>query len=354
MPNDWTTNVYDATAWAAMQSAGAVFLPFNMFREETSVDYSGYNYSCYWSSTVVDDGFAWEADFKENEIDFWDTMYKSTGTGVRLVQAAEPTHAVSVTVEFPKVGDAVLSSNAHVYDASDTDNNVASFTLPEGAHYYVLMYDFFKADQYFSETSLLPNTQYQMRITVMCAPGYPFADDREILANEAAPNHINNEQANRLDFEVWFTTGNIEISSINLTVVFPKAGENREQLVATPATGSHCTFVEGYIYNTDNSYPFGSTALEENTNYSGQIKLAADTDCEFKSNVAITANSNPVGGIIENTGQELICYVIFNSGTATAIGNTSVDATAVKEIHDGQLLIKKNGKIYNAQGAEMK
>ena len=36
---------------------------------------------------------------------------------------------------------------------------------------------------------------------------------------------------------------------------------------------------------------------------------------------------------------------------ATAIDNTEVKATAIKRIVNGQLLIEKNGVMYNAQGA---
>ena len=45
---------------------------------------------------------------------------------------------------------------------------------------------------------------------------------------------------------------------------------------------------------------------------------------------------------------------ISTKGSATAISKTAVEAKAVKRIVNGQLLIEKNGKFYNALGAEVK
>ena len=144
-----------------------------------------------------------------------------------------------------------------------------------------------------------------------------------------------------------------EITTVSVTVQFPKAGENREQLIATPAEGAHYTFVEGYIYNQDNSYPFGAQALEANTDYSAQIKLVPEDGYEFAPGIAISANDSPANGMLKNTGEELIFYVLFNTGNATALDNSSVDTKATKRIVDGQLFIIRDGKIYNAQGVLM-
>ena len=40
--------------------------------------------------------------------------------------------------------------------------------------------------------------------------------------------------------------------------------------------------------------------------------------------------------------------------TPTAINNTATNTNATKRIVNGQLLIEKNGKFYNATGAEVK
>ena len=44
----------------------------------------------------------------------------------------------------------------------------------------------------------------------------------------------------------------------------------------------------------------------------------------------------------------------FVKDTPSALGNTEAEAKAVKVVRDGQLLILKNGVLYNAQGAVVK
>ena len=46
--------------------------------------------------------------------------------------------------------------------------------------------------------------------------------------------------------------------------------------------------------------------------------------------------------------------VLVPQGSASAISNTAIDTKAMKIIRNGQLFIIKNGKTYNALGAEVK
>ena len=121
---------------------------------------------------------------------------------------------VELSVVFPKAGDAVLSARSKTYSISD---NVAAITLPDDVNYYASMYDFFKADDYYDETTLLPNTEYQIRITVMTNEGYTFADDCNILVNGVVPDTKLNQETERLDFIVNFTTGTLDPTGINNT-----------------------------------------------------------------------------------------------------------------------------------------
>lgn len=56
----------------------------------------------------------------------------------------------------------------------------------------------------------------------------------------------------------------------------------------------------------------------------------------------------------ENGDSVLFSKIIVNEGSATAIEKTAVDTKAVKRIVNGQLLIERDGKLYNATGAEVK
>ncbi len=83
-------------------------------------------------------------------------------------------------------------------------------------------------------------------------------------------------------------------------------------------------------------------------------------------------SATPTEGSNESAGQFSFTYRSLNSispygrhnglcvrlvqtySGATAIDNTAVDAKAVKRIVNGQLLIERDGKTFNAQGIEVK
>ena len=80
----WSTNTYDATAWAKMEAAGAVFLPAAGYRYGMYV-YGVGNYGRYWSSTAIGSDYAWYVDFNENFVSPGDYRHRSSGQSVRLV-----------------------------------------------------------------------------------------------------------------------------------------------------------------------------------------------------------------------------------------------------------------------------
>ena len=79
----WSTNSYDATAWAKMEAAGAVFLPAAGYRYGTKVSGVGHN-DYYWSSTA-NGGYAWNVYFSENLVDPGYVNLRDGGQSVRLV-----------------------------------------------------------------------------------------------------------------------------------------------------------------------------------------------------------------------------------------------------------------------------
>jgi hypothetical protein len=59
--NNYSDNVYSVSLWAEMETAGAVFLPFSLFREGTV--FRGNGLANYWSSTPSQDGKAYSMTF---------------------------------------------------------------------------------------------------------------------------------------------------------------------------------------------------------------------------------------------------------------------------------------------------
>lgn len=59
--NNYRDNVYTVSLWAGMETAGAVFLPFSLFREGT--EFRGNGLANYWSSTPSQEGEAYSMIF---------------------------------------------------------------------------------------------------------------------------------------------------------------------------------------------------------------------------------------------------------------------------------------------------
>ena len=105
--DDWslvaTTNIYSASQWQLMESAGAVFLPAAGDRSGSGV----YRVGCdggYWSSTRGDTKYAWLLFFYSSHLGPQRTVYgRYYGFSVRLVRAGqneqEPVYSLSVSVE---------------------------------------------------------------------------------------------------------------------------------------------------------------------------------------------------------------------------------------------------------------
>ena len=80
----WDNNTYDASQWATMESAGAVFLPAAGSRTGTNMSFVG-NRGCYWSTTFAGDLGAWHLLFTGYTIG-QDDLYRRVGHSVRLVR----------------------------------------------------------------------------------------------------------------------------------------------------------------------------------------------------------------------------------------------------------------------------
>ena len=84
----WNGNVYDATAWGKMESAGCVFLPAAGYRDGDSVNGVGDD-GVYWSSTADEEDTAFVADFDSDDLSTYNAGYCSDGYSVRLVRQVE-------------------------------------------------------------------------------------------------------------------------------------------------------------------------------------------------------------------------------------------------------------------------
>lgn len=81
----WGTNSYDATAWAKMEAAGAVFLPAAGYRNNSKYATGVGDYARYWSSTAYDDDSAWGVRFYVSFFGAGSVFDRILGQSVRLV-----------------------------------------------------------------------------------------------------------------------------------------------------------------------------------------------------------------------------------------------------------------------------
>lgn len=82
---DYITNVYNATAWAAMEAAGAVFLPAAGERTSSSTSNIGI-LGNYWSASHVNGTTGYSFHIAPNSNIMQNTVTYSTGCSVRLVR----------------------------------------------------------------------------------------------------------------------------------------------------------------------------------------------------------------------------------------------------------------------------
>ncbi len=83
--SDYTTNVYNATSWAAMEAAGAVFLPAAGERTSSSTSNIGI-IGNYWSASHVNGTTGYSFHVAPNSNVMQNTVTYSTGCSVRLVR----------------------------------------------------------------------------------------------------------------------------------------------------------------------------------------------------------------------------------------------------------------------------
>ena len=92
------------------------------------------------------------------------------------------------------------------------------------------------------------------------------------------------------------------------------------------------------------SEPTGSTLND--VTYTSWISNVATYGTDSEASTALLFNN-------ANTYYSYI-HVVYPASSSTAIENTAVEGKAVKRIVNGQLLIERDGKTFNAQGAQVK
>ena len=239
---------------------------------------------------------------------------------------------VEAFVTFPAAGQPTK------YEILSTDslfNVVGQATVPDGANYSVEKYAFYAEDgNLIEESTFLPNTSYRMSVIIRPNENYAFPKREDGYVDDQQLNShlINGEPVmislgdETIGLETFFTTGNILIHEVDVeSMVFPKVGENVSNLIVTLADESHCTIDGMYIYNKDNSWPFGNDALEANLEYSAQVNLVPEAGYAFADDVVISVAGTPAAKVLANESQQIF-YVLFTPVQLITEVNLTVEA----------------------------
>lgn len=191
----------------------------------------------------------------------------------------------------------------------------------------------------------------------------------------------------------WDWTECGETADLQLSdATMPKKTEefNFADLLKNPGENFKAASLEGimeYVYRKQSDYKFcQGTQLRFVTTVAGKLEVvysntgtrSKETERRFlvvngksygegtmnatpvtTSNIAVVAGEVVISSII-NDGKETASMLRFNKvvftkdDSSTALDNTEAEVKAVKVVRDGQLLILKNGVLYNAQGAVVK
>ena len=155
-----------------------------------------------------------------------------------------------------------------------------------------------------------------------------------------------------------------EITSVSLTVIFPKAGDEIEYgktyvpgtdnlaLITLPDDANYtCDMYDFFI--ADESDWFGGT-LVENMEYALRLTIFTKSGYEFADSGLVIKVNGADPEILNEEPDRRDFVINFIAAAPTALDNTAADSKATKRIANGQLLIEKNGNTYNAIGEEIR
>ena len=240
-----------------------------------------------------------------------DATYTAQFTALELI------NAISLTVTFPDKGDAIEACSGYT-DPSE----VVTVTCPEGAHYSCNRVVFYKEGECFSEPALLPNTTYQMALEFVADDGYYFpsaigGDGVERVQNDQISFTINDQAE---------TCGERTVGVARCYVEFTTS--KQEYMVRFLDWDDTVLDTQSVVEGEDAVAP-------ENPTRAGWIFTGWD-----KSFTNIQEDTD-VKALYEQdtTGLEQI--------EQSQMGND-------KFIKDGQLFIRRNGELFNAQGTKVK
>ena len=302
--NNFSHNTYTAAQWEIMESAGAVFLPTTGFRDGADV-YNVVSSGYYWSVTPAGNNYAYNFFFGSSNFRPKDENgNRSDGRSVRLVQAA-PACNIEPTDIYETACDSFPWQGTMYYASEDITKTLVA---QNGCDSVVTLHLTINYSTAGSETQTAVGSYEWQGATYTESGEYQYT-----LTNAAGCDSIVTLVLTIIP--TWKVTieqpevgGEISLSEVN----------NDINLDAVP-DGTELHFV--------------ATAEEG-------YRLDSWIGCE--------------DGELTVTEDASISCVFVPDDQAVDEVNTSEQKSARKHLQEGIFLIEKNGKLYNATGAEVK
>ncbi len=293
---------------------------------------------------------------------------------MRFTTSKDTISNMALEVVFPDYGDSVSSAVAYHYE-----DYKLQISVDNASAYYFDHVVFYQGGGsqggaiIYDEEVLQPNTTYKAHIWLHAEEGYMFdyLTTNQVLINGEPALAVQKLSDYEFRCIVDFTTGQplTEVDEINISVVLPNTGDAvngkyHENLyysltdgpaqITIPDDANY--FMMVYWFLDENKQNFDEEAfLPEKTYMFGICLIAPEYAGYIYANpVNALINGAAPNEVLEDAPHSKQYGVYFTTGKLEGIENTAAEVKATKVLRDGVLLIEKNGRTYNAQGAEVR
>lgn len=322
----WDTNIYDATKWAAMADAGAVFLPAAGYSENgTTAEDAGKDGS-YWSSTANGNDNAYAIQFIYSTIHDQQSRAKTMYYSVRLAQ--------TVTVLDEKDNEATFASK---FAAASTKD-------------YALMIRSLYKDGYFNTICLPFNVNSIAASPLAGAEIYTFDGGRVVdtgsgkeLQLQLSP--LSGDQLERgVPYMLRWTSGD-NLSFLKFDNIVWGTGSD------AGLTGDAKVTFHGF-------YPMTTITYEDHYN----LFLGADDVLYWPTSDGTSMRGFRAYWLVDHSqptpapiyrGMPASLYIRQKTGVTTGIENDELKTKSDKILREGRVVLLINGEQYSIGGQKL-
>jgi hypothetical protein len=396
---------------AQLEQHGAVLLPTAGVRTTTNgrMDYY-YNTLRYWTGHYFSKYMGWYLTVNSTADTKSVGMYaysNSWGFSVRLVQdyvAPKEVTEAHVDIEFPEAGAVLPPSTDQEWagvagvctKGEPLFNTIGHVSVPDTAGYEVTQYICLNSAHWYmpGDTVLQPHAAYSMMVFIAPTEGntFPLAAngsvDKDRLTVTANGQPVDLQVATDLVFFIVdFTTDGPVITDVEITAEWPEPETvmpmnssleymsyvfkkddplfNTIGRISVPDTAGYEIGQYAY-YTSELGYLPGESVLQYDSAYyviinipqkEGYVYLTNESGNADAANIGVTVNGDRDVIIAGSEGFITVGY-LFRTRKEEGMGIDEVESQesrvkSQKRIVNGQLLIERDGRVYNVLGAEI-